>query len=297
MPASKVLLVSAALAVLAFSGARAATDQSAPTGDGPPDAEKLQEVTITAGRSELAPRVRTFVNQIVVPENNGDDGIARWQDTPMCPLVSGLTREQGELILERLSEIARDAAVPLADAHCRPNLYILVNPQPEDLLRGMEKRNRAFTFGYDMSLYPPVETAASVVDEFIRTPRAVRVWYNADVKDPWGQPIVYCCPPSAPCEPGVFFRCGQGHPGGSHVMLSAFPMFSRVFVIVDRTRLQGVESGQLADYVAMVGFAKLKPDARLSDAPTILTLFNGAAQDAPTGMTLWDQAFLRSMYA
>jgi len=74
-------------------------------------------------------------------------------------------------------------------------------------------------------------------------------------------------------------------------------MFSRVFVIVDRTRLRGVESGQLADYVAMVGFAKLKPDAHLGDAPTILKLFNGAPQDAPSGMTLWDQAFLKSLYA
>jgi len=72
--------------------------------------------------------------------------------------------------------------------------------------------------------------------------------------------------------------------------------FYRVFVIVDQTRLHGVTFGQLADYVAMVGLAKLKPGARLGDAPTILKLFNGAPRAAPPGMTDWDQAFLKSLY-
>jgi hypothetical protein len=73
--------------------------------------------------------------------------------------------------------------------------------------------------------------------------------------------------------------------------------FSRVFVIVDKTRLQGVTAGQLADYVAMSGFAKLKADAHPSDASTILTLFNAAPETAPTGMTDWDQTFLKSLYS
>jgi hypothetical protein len=46
-----------------------------------------------------------------------------------------------------------------------------------------------------------------------------------------------------------------------------------------------------------VGFAKLKPDARLGDAPTILKLFDGAPVAAPAGMTDWDRTFLRSLYA
>ena len=73
--------------------------------------------------------------------------------------------------------------------------------------------------------------------------------------------------------------------------------FSRVFVVVDRTQLHGVTFGQLAAYVAMVGLARLKPDARLGDAPTILTLFSGEPQVAPRGLTDWDQAFLKSLYA
>ena len=55
--------------------------------------------------------------------------------------------------------------------------------------------------------------------------------------------------------------------------------------------------GQLSAYVGMVGFARLKPGTNLGDAPTILKLFNGAPQAAPTGLTDWDQSFLKSLYA
>ena len=72
---------------------------------------------------------------------------------------------------------------------------------------------------------------------------------------------------------------------------------SRVFVIVDQKRLHDVKLAQLADYVAMAAFAKLKPEARLGDAPTILTLLNAAPQAAPTAMTDCDRTFLKSLYA
>jgi hypothetical protein len=267
--------------------------------------EKLQEVTVTAQRIELEKRVSKFVGQIAATENSAE-GLARWGAPSACPLVSGLPQKDGEFILERLSEIARLAGVPLGDEHCRPNLYILVTSQPEDLLRGMEKRNRVYTFGVDASFYPPVETPANVVDAFIRKSDAVRVWYNSSEEDAWGQPLAYCqsdlvlpqCPQAgrAACDPNRYYRCGAAIAGGSHLVFNSIWTFSRVFVIVDQTRLQGVTAGQLADYVAMSAFAKLKPDARLGDAPTILTLFYGTPKAAPAGMSEWDQTFLRSLY-
>jgi len=154
----------------------------------------LPEVTIRAERTKLFGRVLKFVDQIAIPENGGDGSLVRWVVPSVCPLVSGLPRNEGEFILERLSEIARTAQVPLASEHCRPNLYILVTPEPEDLLKGMEKRNRAFTFGFDSAngtLLPSL-TPASIVDHFIATPRAVRVWYNSVTRTPEGTPLHYC---------------------------------------------------------------------------------------------------------
>jgi hypothetical protein len=233
-----------------------------------------------------------------------------------CPLVSGLPRKDAEFILERLSEIARTAGVPLADKeNCRPNLYVLVTDQPEELLRGMEQRNRGFTFGYDASTLPPTQTSATVVDEFIKTARPVRVWYNTNEKDAWGQALAYCpawdiqeitcipnyllndCNHPPPRDPTQALQCGRAAAGGTHLTFNNMWWLSRVFIIVDQRQLKGVKVGQLADYVAMSGFAKLKPGARLGDTPTILTLFNAAPEGAPTGMTDWDQTFLKSLYA
>jgi hypothetical protein len=303
----RILVVTTALAMLPNGDGWAAAEtasSSAPAST----TSQVPEVTVTARRIALEKRVSKFVNQIAAAENGGE-GLARWEVPPVCPLVSGLSRRDGEFILARLSEIAHAAEVPLGDEHCHPNLYILVTDQPEDLLKGMEKRNRAFTFGYDGSNYPPTETPASVVDEFIKTPRPVRIWQNIMEKDAWGQPLAYCdsqmvlpqCEGEAlhkaACDPTVKYRCGKAMAGGSHLVFNSIWTLSRVFVIVDQTRLRGVTAGQLADYVAMSGFAKLKPGASPGDAPTILKLFDDAAQGAPTGMTEWDQTFLKALYA
>jgi hypothetical protein len=296
---SGIFAALAMLAALAAQGAWAAADGSPVSagtshsaGPSADTTEQLQEVTVTAHRLELEKRVSKFINQIAATEN-GAEGLARWQKPAVCPLVSGLPQQDGEFILERVSDIAREAGVPLADEHCRPNLYILVTGRPEDLLRAMEKRDRRFTFGYDASSgsYPPTETREGVVDEFIKTPRAVRVWYNAYEKDAWGKPIPYC-----PFGSGEYVQCPPAFAGGTRAMLSTIWAISTVFVIVDQKRLHQVKLGQLADYVAMAAFAKLKPDARLGGAPTILALFNEAPGTAPAGMTDWDQSFLKSLY-
>lgn len=160
---SRILALAAALTALASQVAWAAAASSDAS-------EQLQEVTVTAQRSQLQARVSNFVDHIAAVAN--EDGLPRWQK-PVCPLVSGMTRQDGEFMLGRISQIARAAAVPLGGENCRPNLYILVHPQPVQLLLAMEKRSRGYTFGDDT---PP----QSVIDKFIATPQAVRIWYTSE---------------------------------------------------------------------------------------------------------------------
>jgi hypothetical protein len=101
-----------------------------------------------------------------------------------------------------------------------------------------------------------------LIDQFIDKPRPVRVWYN----------------------------------------IYSILALDRVLMIVDQTRLQGVSSGQLADYIAMASFAEIKPlaetrpNASLGDAPTILKLFDSSPDAAPAGLSDWDQAYLKTLY-
>jgi hypothetical protein len=267
----EVLIAASALAMLAIANARAGRTSS-------DTSEELQEVTVTAHREELAARASKFVNEIAAVENG--EGLPRWK-APICPLVSGLSREEGEFVLGRVSEIARAAGVSLAGENCRPNLYILIHPQPRRLFQAMEKRNFALIFGED----PP---APSVIDRFIATPQPVKVWYTSVERTPDGLPLP-ACPPYPRCTPLT--------PEASRLTSNVVWQLAHVFVVVDETRLKGVMRGQLADYVAMVALADLKPGAKLSNIPTILKLFDGAPQAAPAGMTDWDQAFLNSLYA
>jgi hypothetical protein len=247
------LFLAVVIGTLGNAAARAAPDASGST----------QEVTVTAHRAELAARVSKFVDEIAATEN--EEGVPRWQK-PVCPSVSGLPAQEAEFVLERVSEIARDARVLLAAEHCRPNFFVIVTPDPKKFLGDPKRWSGMSVFG---------------------TPQAVRVWYSPYEVDAWGMPLA--------CSV-------MGHPApcfaeASHIVLNVEWEFWRVFVIVDQTRLRDVTRGQFADYVALVGLAELKPTARLDDASTILKLFDGEPKSAPAGMTEWDQKFLKSLYS
>jgi hypothetical protein len=296
---SGVLTVAAKPAPLA-GGARAATGQpSVPVQDSSSAGGTPQnEVIVRARRAaSLAPRVRAFVNEISVLEQG--EALARWQ-VPVCPEVTGLPRADGEFILERISEIARGAGVPLAGEDCHPNLFVFVTVDPKQLLKAMEKRDRAVTFG---------RAAPDDIDEFIAAPRVARVWYNSAMESADNIASTYGFPnagqitqPSGLSQPdgsvggGLSPRLSTDWERASRVARTMVWAFRYVYVVVDQRRLQGVTRGQLADYVAMVGLAQIKPGAQLSDAPTILKLFDGAPQAALPGMSDWDQAFLKSLY-
>jgi hypothetical protein len=245
------------------------------------------EVIVSAGRAELAPRVDAFVNSILVLEQG--EGLARWH-VPVCPLVTGLRQEDGEFILWRISEVARGAGVPLAGERCHPNLFVVVTLDPKRLLTDLEKRQRATTFGQA----PPAD-----IDEFIATSRVARVWYNCAMETPDSSSATHGFPPFGQVTGGASL------PGNittdwertSRVTRTMERAITSLFVVIDKGHLQGVTLGQLADYVAMVGLTQIKPGAQLSDAPTILKLFDGAPQAALPGMSDWDQAFVKSVYA
>ena len=289
---SHILAVAILLASLAGSQAWGAADGSSPSTATSHSAEtssdtseKLQEVTVTAQRAKLADRLTAFVSKISGPLFDG--GLPLWGQ-PVCPLVTGLAQEEDEFIVGRVSDIARVGRVPLAGGKCRPNLYILVTLQPQELLKTMmAEQNRLFTFGisYEPIDGTPIVPSHMVLNEFISKPGPVRVLYRDAPVAPSGvRPIVHAA------KVGPITYSGDTWTGDSSWYLF------RVFVIVDASLLKGVTLGQLADYAALVGLTEIHPVDSLADAPTILQLFNGTPQAAPAGMTDWDRAFLKSLY-
>jgi hypothetical protein len=249
------LAVAAVMTVLA-AFAWAAEPQPAPVttpaaASTPPP---LPEVTIK-GRLTLQRRLSSFVHGITELQNA--EGVARWND-PVCPLVAGLPGPEGEFILERVSEIARAAQVPLAGEHCRPNFNVLVSADPQRDLEGLHSHARSVLFGNA----PP-----ALINEFLARPGPVRVWYKtAAAADgiPVGGRVLDAPIPQleAPMVPAP--------PGGSRLQTTVTYGLGQVILIVDQQRLRGLSRAQLADYLAMVGLAQIKPEAHLGDADTIL---------------------------
>ena len=275
------------------------SSSSAPAGA----ATQKPDITVIGDRAAFATKISMFVNELT-DFNPGDPaaGLARWQD-PVCPLVTGLPMHHGEYILGRISEIAQAAGAPIGREKCRPNLFIIVSKQPEKDLRYLQQRHNQEVFG---------DAAPITVEQFIKTPRPVRTWYDTMERTPEGLPLVTMSFPGVsqqkvewsmgalvvtPVRPAM----SDGSPTNpwsqaSHLVLNMVFAIRRVFVVVDPTKFKGVSLGQLADYVAMAGLAQIKLDTHVADDPTILALFDKGPQTASPGLTEWDQAFLKSVY-
>jgi hypothetical protein len=265
--------IAAALCLLLVGGAGAPAQT--------PEAQTLPPIQVEAERRSVAKRVRTFVTAIT--PRDFADSLARWNHA-ICPVIVGPSEDQSDMILARLSAISSAAGVPLAKKPCKANLYIVENPAPEQLLQVWRKRDRLL-FG---------DAALVTIDRFLNTPRAVRVWYNTS---PGGPQDIAAAGASATAATGSAIDAAAN---AAALEFSEVLHFTSVIIVVDSKRLKGVALGQLADYVAMVGLAKIDPEANVGGAPSILRTFAASAgnseEPVPASMTAWDQGFLRGLY-
>jgi hypothetical protein len=267
--------------------------QSAPvsgvpaSGNVPDQPDKaLAQVTIEAQRAKLEHSLNAFVSSIThsVPR---DESLRRWRD-PICPLVAGLTREEGEYVLARVSQIARAAGAPLDKEHCaRPNLVIVVTSKPDALIKAWGDRRSAFG---------GVRGSLTKFSRFADKPRPVRVWYNHDFADGGGTATL--TRGSLQLGPAFGDVPSGGCCVGSHFDVKDLLVFTSVAVIVDGKQVVGLQLAQLADFIAMIALTEVDLDAPLGRAPTILRLFDarGSGTQLPAGLSAWDQEFLKWLY-
>ena len=255
-------------------------------------------VTIEATQEALRHKVHDFVAAAVV-QPIGQESLLRW-NRPICPLVVGLPKEWGELILARISQAARDAHAPLAGEHCEPNLFVVVSPQPDEVLKQW------------MANKPKVDTPHGLepLKQFLHSTRPIRVWYDSEpgceggVSQPQsaGQLSALGLPTGALSK-----YVSAGPPGGmgptfcnnrmdTHLTYGDIRSIGYAIVVADSNKLHEnhVTLGQLGDYAALVGLANIQPDADGGGEPTMLRLFHDPKP--PTELTQWDRALLYSLY-
>ena len=272
----------AAAWLIAVASAAVAAEPSPPPASPAPS---VREVVVTGQTPKAARERRQQLNAFVrrTPALNNGRALARWT-TPICPVVAGMTEDQGEYVLLRLFQAARAAGAPaIEDGRCDANVFIVGTADPEGLVKAWGRRNpRIFEKGQ-----------AAEIRAFQETPRAVRVWYNARLD----RPMTTADSPFEGLE-GLPMNVPVSHHGVDSRLTSNSPYaLSSAFVVVDSARVDGTKVGALADYLALAALAQLQPDAGADGAPSILSLFAApAGSEPPDGLTAWDTAFLHALY-
>jgi len=261
----------AALFALALTAPGLASAQETP--------ETTVEDIVVLG-TPLREQVETFADTVVAPPHGR--GPARWSArSGICVGVVNLQREAAQAMADRVSGVALELGLPIGEPGCSPNVLIIATDDAPALTAALVERSpNAFRPPYSGSSRSRLQ-----LRRFIETDRPVRWWHiSLPVNSETGA-IAVRIPGYDPPRTGVM---------ASRLTTVIQNDLMRAYVIIDIDQVEGVTFQQLADYVAMVAFAQVDPDADLSGFPTILNVF-----DNPTiafGLTDWDQAYLGSLY-
>lgn len=253
-----------ASALLGLSGQPA--PETDPSGQ---DATTVEGVVIT-GRP-LRRIVEDFVDEVVEPPPGR--GPARWYDrATVCTGVVNLRRDAAQALADRVSRVALDLGLDIGEPGCRPNVLIIATDDGPGLAAALvDSRPRAF-----QPRHAGAARSQAALERFRTSDQAVRWWHISALATDTGS-----------LASGIV-------PGGTYLTSRIRNNLLRAFIIVDLSRTDAVSFQQLSDYVAMVAFAQINPDAELSRFPSVLNTFHDPS--VADGLTDWDMSYLSALY-
>lgn len=270
-----------------------------PTGQTPSSSADTQLQTITIQGTRNARELKRQAHRFVTSEvfQLQDESLMRWS-TPICPEAQGLPATFNDFLQTRIAQIARSARAPVAGKDCAANFYVYATSNPEGLLKKLWAANPGMFY---------TQHGLGGAENFVRSRRPVRVWYNTQLQ----------CLGAHSAGASIQMKGLTGAMGMSGGQAAASPVdttsssfcsgddtrlsysavnsIASVYIVVDINQMKDITTIQLADYVAMIGLAKVRPAADPGAVPTILRLFQDSKRPA-RGLSEWDQALLYSLY-
>ncbi|HEX3677043.1 MAG TPA: hypothetical protein VHU79_06610 [Sphingomicrobium sp.] len=223
-----------------------------------PSAQVAKEPPIVV-EGRLKQAISGFVQRLT--QSGPTDQIARWKDE-VCPLVLGIDPSEARFMEQRIGELARTVRLRAGGSSCLTTMAVVITSDPkafiDDLLRNYSITLRAD--GWDR------------LKRFVESTRPVR-WISAT--DECG------------------FSCGLA---GSRIRKDTRPSLAAMIVVVDANQLNGVNIGELSDYVALVALSN--PNDRSSTHHnSMLALFDDPRMsNASFELTDFDRSFLAALY-
>ena len=239
---------------------------------------ELEDIVVRGRR--IDERVRGFIDEIAAAPSGR--GPARWRDD-ICVGVANLRGDVAQYLADRVSEVAMDIGLDPGEPGCRPNILIIGTDDGAAMAQGLvaARRNVFWPGGSGMS------RSRAALDAFQTSDKAVRWWHiSLPVNSQTGQVAVRLPGEEAP----VVARTTSGR-----LRTTIRNDLSRVIIIVDMGKAEGLDLRQVADYAAMVAFSQIDPDAATEGYDSILNLFR-QPQMTPQ-LSEWDMAYLKALYA
>jgi hypothetical protein len=258
--------------------------QTAPVTPPPPRQTKETPPTalgdvVVDGRP-LGERVREFVGEVAAPARRR--GIARWRSR-ICFGVVNLRQAQARRLIDRVSAVATDYGVGLAEPGCPPNVVIVFADDGRAMADALVEADRsAFHIGVG-----GLDRGEAALRRFRESDAPVRWWHvSMPIVGATGQRAI-----RMPGDSGPIFVPGEGLVNRGRPITD---VLNKVIVIVDMGKVEAVSFAQLADYLALVSLAQVDPEGDTAAYDSVLNLF-----DAPTGadgLTAWDRGYLEALY-
>jgi len=252
----------------------------------PPPAASTPDIVVKGQRPVQRAQTRKAVGTIAKPAAQGGFGwqYARW-DEPVCMMVAGLPAAGGRFVADRIGQIARRAGAEVEEPGCRPNIYVIIAPDPAAFVSGATKKRAGLLQGL----------GGAEIARLGKSNDPVRWASVTTVTSSQGDPMIKANSGAGGASFGNARMNTLAQWRASTIYASTSTHLARMVVLVDGRRAQGLSYRALADYIGLVSLAQLQPGADATMVDSILSLFRGK-KDAPTGLTRFDTAFLHALY-
>jgi hypothetical protein len=193
--------------------------------------------------------------------------IARW-DRRVCTRLYGLESEHAAFVKARIDQLADRLGIgSVKSPRCTPDILVIFALDADAVAADLVRRYPMLVGEMDLGAVTKQARALYLA------PRPVR-WLGQDWVKPEELPTV------------------------SRIKTNFRQAISTTVSVVDLTKLDGINWGQLADFLAFVSLSRPKLDHVYNDPGTILSSFTArdAGKPLPTGLTPLDRSFLTNLY-
>lgn len=238
----------------------------------------LPDIEVSAQATRAA--IRSFVGQVT---SSGDsNGQTARFERRICPGVVNIGRSHAQVINDRIAAVALLVDLPVGAPGCDPNVLVIFTDRSDVLAqRLVADHPRTFVQQTD-----GLDQGRRRLEDFLRPGSVVR-WWQLTEEDGGVQDITDLERPHAM----------GGLSGDSRLRAAYRTDLFRTILIVDLPRANPVALEALGDYLAFRALAETAYDADTSSNATILNLFAQPRDQAPSGLTEWDVAYLKALYS